>query len=61
MGQTLVVVDLAFWVAPRRLYGEERFSHGWLRHNERDMASLAWEMAAVRERKGLGPIKALHQ
>ena len=41
--------------------GEERFAHDWMRHNERDMASLAWEMAAVRERRGFGSIKVLHQ
>ena len=41
--------------------GEERFAHDWMRQNERDMASLAWEMAAVRERRGLGSIKVLHQ
>ena len=41
--------------------GEERFAHDWLRHNERDMASLAWEMAATRERRGFGSIKVLHQ
>ena len=41
--------------------GEERFAHDWMRQNERDMASLAWEMAAVRERRGFGSIKVLHQ
>ena len=41
--------------------GEERFAHDWMRQNERDMASLAWEMAAARERRGLGSIKVLHQ
>ena len=41
--------------------GEERFAHDWLRQNERDMASLAWEMAAARERRGFGSIKVLHQ
>ena len=41
--------------------GEERFAHDWLRQNERDMASLAWEMAAVREHRGFGLIKVLHQ
>ena len=45
--------------------GEERFAHGWLRQNERDMATLAWELAATRERRGLGsaeikPKKQLH-
>ena len=32
--------------------GEERFAHDWLRRNERDMATLAWEMAATREHRG---------
>ena len=41
--------------------GEERFAHDWMRQNERDMASLAWELAAARERRGLGSIKVLHQ
>ena len=41
--------------------GEERCAHDWMRQNERDMASLACEMAAVRERRGFGSIKVLHQ
>ena len=41
--------------------GEERFAHNWMRQNERDMASLAWELAAARERRGLGSIGVLHQ
>ena len=41
--------------------GEERFANDWLRHNERDMAPFAWEMAANRERRGFGLIKVLHQ
>ena len=41
--------------------GEEKCAHDWLRNNERDMASLAWEMAATREREGLGTTKVLHQ
>ena len=41
--------------------GEERFAHDWLRQNERDMATLAWELAATQERRGLGSIKVLHQ
>jgi len=41
--------------------GEERFARDWMRQNERGMASLAWEMAAVRERRGFGSIKVLHQ
>ena len=32
-----------------------------MRQNERGMAPLAWEMAAVRERRGFGSIKVLHQ
>ena len=40
---------------------EERFAHDWLRHNERGMAALAWEMTATRERRGFGSIKVLHQ
>ena len=41
--------------------GEERFAHDWLRQNERDMATLAWELATARERMGFGSIKVLHQ
>ena len=41
--------------------GEHRFAHGWLRRNERDMATLAWEVAAERERLGFGTIVVLHQ
>ena len=41
--------------------GEERFAHDWLRQNERDMATLAWELAATRECRGFGSIKVLHQ
>ena len=41
--------------------GEECVAHDWLRQNERDMATLAWEMAATRERRGFGSIKVLHQ
>ena len=52
---------MALQVANKFDDGEERFAHGWLRHNERDMASLAWEMAATRERRGFGSIKVLHQ
>ena len=35
--------------------------HDWLQQNERDMASLAWELAAIRERRGFGSIKVLYQ
>ena len=41
--------------------GEEQFAHDWLRHNERDMAALAWELAAERERAGFGSMTVLHQ
>ena len=41
--------------------GEHRFAHDWLRRNERDTATLAWEVAAERERLGFGTIKVLHQ
>ena len=41
--------------------GEHRFAHDWLRRNERDMATLAWEIAAERERLGFGTIVVLHQ
>ena len=40
---------------------KKRFAHDWLRQNERDMATLAWELAATRERRGFGSIKVLHQ
>jgi ribonuclease HI len=39
--------------------GEDRFAHDWLRRNERDMATLAWEAAAERERLGFGTIEVL--
>ena len=38
-----------------------RFAHDWLRRNERDMATLAWEVAAERERLGFGTVVVLHQ
>ena len=41
--------------------GEERFAHDWLRQNERGMVTLAWELAATRERRGFGSIKVSHQ
>ena len=41
--------------------GEERFTHDWIRHNERDMAALAWELVAAREQAGLGSTVVLHQ
>ena len=41
--------------------GEHRFAHDWLRRNERDMVTLAWEVAAERERLGFGTIVVLHQ
>ena len=41
--------------------GADRFAHGWLRRNERDMATLAWEVTAERERLGFGTIMVLHQ
>ena len=41
--------------------GEHRFAHDWLRRNERGMATLAWEVAAERERLGFDTIVVLHQ
>ena len=41
--------------------GEERLAHEWLRQNERDMATLAWKLAATRERTGFVSIKVLHR
>jgi hypothetical protein len=41
--------------------GQDRFAHDWLRRNERDMATLAWEVAAERERLRFGTIVVLHQ
>ena len=42
--------------------GVHRFAHGWLRRNERDVATLAWEVAAERARLGFGTIVVvLHQ
>ena len=32
--------------------GLARYEHNWLRKNDRDMASLAWELSAERERRG---------
>ena len=41
--------------------GLARYEHNWLRKNDRDMASLAWELSAERERRGLGTLTVLHQ
>ena len=41
--------------------GEDRFAHDWLRCNERDMATLSYEVAAERERLGFGTTTVVHQ
>ena len=41
--------------------GLARYEHNWLRKSDRDMASLAWEVSAERERRGLGTLTVLHQ
>lgn len=41
--------------------GPARYEYNWLRRNDRAMASLAWELSAERERRGLGTLTVLHQ
>ena len=41
--------------------GPARYEYNWLRRNDRGMASLAWELSAERERRGLGTLTVLHQ
>ena len=37
------------------------YEHNWLRKNDRGMVSLAWELSAERERRGLGTPTVLNQ
>ena len=41
--------------------GEWRFRGNWLRHNDRDMAVLAWALDRERRSRGLGELAASHQ
>ena len=57
-GRPPLLRDAASCVASPTLQEEEELR--W-RRNERDMATLAWEVAAERERLGFGTIVVLHQ
>ena len=41
--------------------GPWRFRRNWLRHNDRDLASLAWRLANDQQMAGLGSAPVLHQ
>jgi hypothetical protein len=41
--------------------GSWKFRRNWLRHNDRDLATLAWRLANDRQLAGLGGITVLHQ
>ena len=41
--------------------GPLRYEYDWLRRNDKDMATLAWELDAARRAKGFGGLRAVHQ
>ena len=41
--------------------GPLRYEYDWLRRNDKDMATLAWELDAARRAKGFGGLRAAHQ
>ena len=56
------------WLCVFRAFGVVRvcafvvyYEYDWLRRNDKDMGTLAWELDAARRAKGFGGLRAVHQ